>query len=150
MSSSTASPGPSLESRLGQALAAFPQVAAAWLFGSHARHEGRAESDVDVAVLLGEGVDRHDPELLGAMAAALEHAAGGPSIDLVVLHLASQGPVFCHRVLSEGALLHEGDRAARVDFESDTYVRYFDFRPTWDIAAKRGVAGFRRWLRERR
>lgn len=143
-------PEPVLQERLGEAFAAFPAVSAAWLFGSHARGEARADSDVDVAVLLDRSADSTDPELLGALASALEQAAGGPTIDLVVLDLATQGPVFCHRVLSEGALLYEGDHAGRVDFESRTYSRYLDFRPTWDIAARRSVEGFRRWLREQR
>lgn len=144
------SEGPSLERELRRALAQFPEVTAAWLFGSRARGDAREDSDMDIAILLAAGTDSHDPTLLGALAAALETAAGGLVIDLVVLDLSRQGPVFCHRVLTEGTLLHDADRARRVDFESTTYSRYFDHRPTWDIAAARSVRGFRRWLRARR
>ena len=69
-------------------------------------------------------------------------------IDLVVLE--SQGPMFCHRVLSEGRRVYEADRERRVDFESDAYVRYFDFKPTWDIAARHAMAGLRRKLERQR
>ena len=137
-----------LADRLGEAFRAFPQVAAAWLFGSYARGDARENSDVDVAVLLSADADPSDPTLLGALASALEQASGGLSIDLTVLDLVVQGPIFCHRVLAEGALLHEHDHRARVDFESRTYSRYLDFRPTWDIAARRSVGGLRKWLRE--
>lgn len=147
---STVAGASTLKGRLGHALEAFPEVAAAWLFGSRARGDARSESDVDVAVLLRPEADSRDPALLGAMASALEDAAGDLPIDLVVLDLARQGPVFCHRVLAEGELVHEGDRAMRVAFESTTYSRYLDYRPTWDLAAGRSVQGFRRWLRERR
>ncbi len=136
--------------RLREGLAAFPEVAAGWLYGSRARAEAWEGSDVDVAVLLDRSADRTDPVLLGGLASALEQAVGGLAIDLVVLDLATQGPVFCHRVLAEGILLHEGDRAARVDFESRTYSQYLDYRPTWDIAARRSVGGLRRWLRDHR
>lgn len=139
-----------LGARLGDALGAFPEVAAAWLFGSRGRGGHSPESDVDVAVLLDASADRTDPGLLGGIASALEQAAGGLDIDLVALDVAKQGPVFCHRVLSEGKLVHDGDRVARVDFESRVYSRYLDYRPTWDIAAGRSVGGFRRWLRESR
>lgn len=135
---------------LSAALEPFEQVSAAWLFGSHARSEPRADSDVDVAVLLDRSADRTDPTLLGNLASALEQAAGGLLIDLVILDIDAQGSIFCHRVLAEGVLLHERDRRARIDFESRTYSQYLDFRPTWDIAARRSVSGFRKWLREHR
>jgi hypothetical protein len=69
-------------------------------------------------------------------------------IDLVVLE--TQGPIFRHRVLSEGRCIYEADRDRRVDFESTTYVEYLDFRPTWDIAARHAIDGMRSWLESRR
>lgn len=139
----------SFERRLGEVLGRFSEVAAAWLFGSRARGTAREGSDVDVAVLLNAGVDPSDPSLLGAIALAAEEAAGAP-VDLVALDLASQGPVFCHKVLAEGVRVVDHDRARRVDFESEVSSRYLDYRPTWDIAARRSVGGLRRWIGEQR
>ena len=96
--------------------------------------EPSSESDVDIALLLRQrsptACDVY--ELLGRLAAQLQSAAPGRMIDLLLIE--SQGPVFQHRVLSEGRLVHEADGTRRIDFESDVYVRYFDFRPTHDLA----------------
>lgn len=98
----------------------------AYLFGSEARGEARPDSDVDVAVLF-----RHDPPLsldgLGLdLAAELEQRLGR-TVDLVVLNRAS--PDLVHRVLRDGNLLLETDRAARVRFEVKSRAEYFDVLP---------------------
>jgi hypothetical protein len=59
----------------------------------------------------------------------------------------TQGPLFGHNVLREGRRILETDRERRIDFESDTIVRAFDFRPTWELAAREQVGGMRRWLK---
>lgn len=135
-----------LAAEVGKLLRAFPEVAAAWLFGSQARGDARTESDVDVALLL---VDRTQTPLsalplLGRIAATLEAAAPGRRIDLVLIE--AQGPIFQHEVLRDGRLVYEADRARRVDFESDSHVRYFDFLPTYRIAEQHALDGFRGWL----
>jgi uncharacterized protein len=135
---------PPIDEAIGDVLRGFPEVAAAWLFGSEARGQARPDSDVDIALLL------HDRRLraldrvqeLGRLAAQLERVAPGRRIDLVLLE--AQGPVFQHRVLSEGRLVLDADRSRRIDFESDAYVRYFDFLPTYELAQKNALAGFER------
>jgi uncharacterized protein len=128
-------------------MASYPEVAASWLFGSEARGEARPDSDVDVALLLRErGKTAADVyRLLGSIAADLEQVAPGRRIDLVLLD--QQGPVFQHRVLLEGRLVYDADPDRRVDFESDSYVRYFDFLPTHRLAQRYAAAGFRDWFR---
>ena len=139
-----------IATRVGPVLGDFPEIAAAWLFGSFARGTATLASDVDVAVLLAKRSDRfldHERRLR-ALAARLEAATGGRDIDLVVL--GSQGPIFCHRVLAEGRLVHDADRERRFDFESYIYTRYFDFQPTYRIAAESAVEGLKHWLDSRR
>lgn len=58
--------------------------------------------------------------------------------------LEAQGPIFQHRVLSEGRLVLDADRSRRIDFESDAYVRYFDFLPTYELAQDQALRGFQR------
>ncbi len=139
-----------LADAIARILEKHPEIAAAWLFGSEARGEARAGSDLDIALLLRArgktALDCH--RLLGLLAAELESVAPGRPIDLVLLE--PQGPVFCHRVLSEGSLVYDADPDRRIDFESDTYVRYFDFRPTYELALRQVGAGMREWLEGRR
>ncbi|HEY4159287.1 MAG TPA: nucleotidyltransferase domain-containing protein, partial [Polyangiaceae bacterium] len=135
--------GADLDAAIAEVLRAFPDVAAAWLFGSEARGTARPDSDLDVALLLAErGVTALDVyELLGRIAAHLESVAPGRRIDLVLIE--SQGPVFQHEVLAEGRLVHDALFKRRVDFESDAYVRYFDFYPLHERARRLSLASFK-------
>jgi hypothetical protein len=127
----------------------YPPVALAYVFGSVARRQARPDSDLDVGVVFSErgGSARRHLTLLGELAARLEGVGGYERVDLVVLE--SQGPIFCHRVISEGVLVYERDPERRVDFESDTFIRAMDFRPTYDLAVRGQLQSYRRWLRER-
>jgi hypothetical protein len=82
------------------------------------------------------------------MASRLEPLAPSGKVDVIALE--SQGPIFQHRVLAEGRLVYERDRERRIDFEPDAHVRYFDWKPTYEIARRHHRAGFRRWLESRR
>lgn len=106
--------------------AAPADVLAAYVFGSAARGEDSAKSDLDVAVLL----DRIFPPTLagGAMALEgdLEREVGRP-VDLVVLNNASADLV--HRVLRDGVLVIDRDPARRIRFEVAKRNEYFDTEP---------------------
>jgi len=70
--------------RLRAVFAAFPEVAAVWLFGSHARGEASERSDVDLAI------DPADPDGRQARSRKLDMladlvAAGYEDVDVVVL-----------------------------------------------------------------
>ncbi len=81
-----------------------PGIAAAYLFGSCARDEARADSDVDVGVLFVEP----PPPTLGApprrLEGRLEQALGRP-VQVIVLNDAP--PDLVHRVMRDGVLLCE-------------------------------------------
>ena len=106
-----------------------PGAAAVYLFGSTARGEARAGSDLDVAVLW---VQQPPHTLEGAglrLEGELERALRLP-VDLVVLNRAPLDLV--HRVLRDGILAYEGDHNARVNFEVDRRRAYLDFKPVLD------------------
>ena len=120
------------------------EIAAAWVFGSVARGDARADSDLDVAVLLrdpGASAVTHRRGL-SDLAARLERAAGR-EVDLVVLSL--RDPIVAHRALSEGVLVHDADPERRVDFTSDVLARYLDWAPLYEAAARRSLAANRAW-----
>lgn len=135
-----------LEDRVASVMERHPEIAVAYVFGSRARGEAREDSDLDVGgVTRGEPIDA---ELLGCLATEIAKATGVEPVDVVDLE--AQGPIFAHRVLLEGRRAYVGSEERRVDFESDTMVRAFDFRPTYELATRGKVAALRRWLRERR
>ncbi|MBC8073026.1 MAG: nucleotidyltransferase domain-containing protein [Deltaproteobacteria bacterium] len=127
-------------------LSRYPEVSAGWLFGSVARGTAGPGSDLDVGVIYPRGRDAH-ARVAPQLAMELARATGFERVDVV--DLAAQGPIFAHRVLCDGRRVYEGDRDRRVDFESDTTARAFDFMPTYRIATADKPAALRRWLAER-
>lgn len=117
---------------IGQMIASvlrrFPEVKAAYLFGSAAR--GEPHHDLDIAVLLGPG--RIEPLRFDSIAKALQEkvAPRGPEIDL--RQLDGTGPHFRVQVLREGRMVYEADADIRLAFEAQSMSEWLDFRPTWE------------------
>jgi predicted nucleotidyltransferase len=116
-----------IESTLRDFFAAEPRGAiAAYLFGSVARGEARPDSDVDVGVLFEAAV----PPTLDApqfrLEAELERRLGR-RVQVIALNRASADLV--HRVLRDGRIVLDRDRAARICFEVHSRNQYFDMAP---------------------
>jgi uncharacterized protein len=111
---------------------------AVYLFGSTARREDRGGSDVDLAVLFAEAPPRTLDGPRFAIAAELEPIVGR-EIDLIVLN---DAPVDLRmRILRDGDVLIDRDRAARIAFEVQTRNEYWDFEPA--LALYRSPRGSR-------
>ncbi len=99
---------------------------AAYLFGSVARGEARETSDVDLGVLF----ETTPPSSLDApqfaMEAELERLLHR-EVEVIPLNRAS--PDLVHRVLRDGRLVLDHDRAARIRFEVRLRNEYFDMAP---------------------
>lgn len=111
--------------RLAALVSKIPRLVAAYLFGSRARGDATARSDVDIGVWLAERpttFDSYPFEVAGDLEQAL-----GLRVDLVVLNGAPSDLV--HRVLRDGHLLVEHDRSARIRFEVASRNDYFDMLP---------------------
>lgn len=119
--------GNDIEQRVAGFFATRPSgMAAVYLFGSVARDEAQAGSDIDVAVLFLTSPERTLEGQPYALAGALERELGR-SVDLVALN---NVPVdLAIRVLREGRLIFEGDRSARIRFEVRTRNEAFDLEP---------------------
>lgn len=107
-------------------LEGVPDLVAAWLFGSAARGTATPRSDVDVGILLRRSPPRTLEGCFFDVAFAIEERLGRPA-DVVVLN---DAPVdLVHRVLRDGRLVFERDRAARIRFEARARLEYLDLRP---------------------
>jgi uncharacterized protein len=101
------------------------------IFGSVARGESRADSDVDVAIELRRGAAR-DVHAIGRLVAQLESAAGRP-VDLVLMDEAPPG--LAYRVFRDGRLLVEHDNAALVNRKARAILEYLDWKPVEERCA---------------
>jgi len=112
------------------------EVSAAYLFGSVARGTPSPSSDVDLGVLL-RGAARTLEEQLFDYQDRLQGAIGCP-VHIIVLNNAPADLV--HRVLRDGRLLLERDRAARIAFEVRARNMYFDLQPVLTAYRQRVLA----------
>jgi len=119
---------PNTRERLRQALAssAPPDAVAVYLYGSRARGDASPESDIDLELLMARSPQ---PTLIG-VARDLEDVVERRlrcATQVVVLNTAPADLV--HRVLRDGILLLDRDRAARIRFEVQSRNEYFDLEP---------------------
>jgi uncharacterized protein len=99
-----------------------PDVQAIYLFGSHGTDDERADSDVDLALLLPHvQAKKAGPLALTPCCRDLEDALR-KDIDLVNLRHVST--VFQHQIIFNSRLIHVGDRYAVDEFEMLTMSYY--------------------------
>jgi predicted nucleotidyltransferase len=118
-----------LVDRLRAALEPHAEILDAYLFGSHARGDAAAHSDIDVAVFI-DRVRAREPASFGCAAeltSILMSALGTNDIDVVVLNDAP--PLLYHRVLRDGVRLVARDLAATTTREGQALSRYCDYVP---------------------
>lgn len=127
-SGSRTTDGTELQARLTRALEPRAEILDAYLFGSQARGDAGALSDIDVAVYIDEdlaepGPYGYDAELITDLMSEL----GTNDIDVVLLNRAP--PLLYHRVLRDGKLLVSRDLKATTTRAGYALSRYFDFLP---------------------
>ena len=118
----------SLAGRIVRVLEPRPEILEAYLFGSVARGEARAGSDLDIAVFVDQ---RRCPEspfgYRAALTADLMSGLGTNGVDVVILNDAP--PLLYHRVLRDGIRLLSRDLMATTTREARALSRYFDYLP---------------------
>ena len=127
-----------LRTAVTEVLAAVPEVAAAYLYGSHARGKPLPTSDLDLALVLRTETGSDDPLFAERLASRIASALDEPiEVDA---HLAEDLPLPVRgRVVTSGVLLYEADPVRRVDFETSTRRLYFDFLPLLERDAREGI-----------
>lgn len=114
------------------------RLVAAYLFGSVARGTDSSNSDIDVGILLRTAPSSGLNDLRSELEGHLERALGRRT-QVVILNNAP--PDLLHRVLRDGRLLVERDRAARIRFEVRARNEYFDLLPILKRYRRREAAG---------
>jgi uncharacterized protein len=117
-----------LIARLVSVLEPRAEILEAYLFGSRAREDHAAHSDVDVAVYVADGLPGesgfgYDAELAADVMGALRTNR----VDVVLLNDAT--PLLYHRVLRDGVRLISRDLTATTVREGQALSRYCDFVP---------------------
>ena len=125
--------------RLRDVVARYPEVAGAWLFGSHARGTARPDSDVDLAV---------DPATSGARARKLDIltdlvGAGFEDVDLVVLD--RDDPVLRWEAIGPNRLVYA---APGYDAEAAFAWALRQYDDTAPLRAIQREAYYAKWLRD--
>jgi len=123
-----------LKAYLCRTLETVPDVVAAYLFGSVARGTDTSASDIDLAVLYASA----PPAVLDSPQRRLEDEFEREvkrSVQVVCLNTAP--PDLGIRVLRDGVLVCERDRAARIRFEVKLRNEFWDLEPTLRRCRKR-------------
>jgi predicted nucleotidyltransferase len=118
--------------RMVEALGRDSRIAYALLFGSVARGDSHAGSDLDIAVGLMPGA-HYSPLDVGALVSDLEQVSG-QTVDLVILDDAP--PAVAYRAFRDGVTLIVRDRRHLVERKTRAILDYLDFQPLERIAAR--------------
>jgi predicted nucleotidyltransferase len=111
-----------------RAMASSARVQAALLFGSRATERARADSDIDVAVLLDEAPSASDRKnVLMSLASALGKELRADRLDIVLLNDAP--PKLAFQVLRHGVVAFQRDPVPLHRFRVATYSRHADYEP---------------------
>jgi len=103
------------------------EIVAAYLFGSVAAGKAHKFSDVDVALLLADGVAPKQAYDFRLEVMGEAEAAFGRRADVAVLNTSPL--VFCYLTLKHGRLIFDRGLPQRPEFEARVYVAYFDLKP---------------------
>lgn len=109
----------------------YPEIIAAYLYGSQAQGVAHDRSDVDVAVLLDSAKLPKDSLLYQFELAARLERTIRKQVDLILLHEAP--PLLTFQVLKARKILYERDAERRSQFERAALARYYDFRDYFDL-----------------
>ncbi len=103
-------------------------VLLSYLYGSCARGDVHAFSDIDIAVYLEEMAP---PKMLDVeLALALDFdALLGAGHNVEVRSINHMALMLRGNIVTEGILLYSRDESFRIDFETNVRRAYFDFRP---------------------
>lgn len=114
----------------------------AYLFGSYAKGTQNEKSDIDIAVyLIDEEILEKYPLYTSRLAIRIENILDKKKVDVRILNGSTLR--FRNQVLMHGKLLFSKDEKKRIEFETSSLAKYYDFKPHIDMydAARRARLG---------
>ncbi|HAM50810.1 MAG TPA: hypothetical protein DCP92_09015 [Nitrospiraceae bacterium] len=100
-------------------------VIAAYLFGSRVSGKAGTTSDVDIAVLLDDGVPSGDYGFIRLeITTRLIELLSFDGVDVTILNVAP--PLLSHEVLKRGMVLFSKDERKRIEYTAKATMRYLD------------------------
>lgn len=124
-----------LVERLRAAAAASKSLRLGVLFGSAARGDASAASDIDIGVLVTQ-----DAEALDDVARALRSVAGD-RLDLTDISVAP--PLLRFEIARDGVLLHEVAPGTWTEFRAHAMIDWWDWAPTARMIHRAAAARLR-------
>lgn len=119
--------------RLGEYFGNQTDVVAAFLFGSAARGDHRADSDVDIAVLLDRSAPIAPLRAATLITEAMEILKRN-DVDVVVLNSAT--PLLRHRVARDGQVLFARSNTDVAEFVIRAISEFVDTQPLRDLQSQ--------------
>ncbi len=110
----------------------------AYIFGSSVTGNTTHESDVDMAVLLPENLNKSDRFNIRLRLIDKLSSIFKKNVDVIVLN-DTASLFFKYVIVTEGQIIYEKPEGQRGEFESGIIARYFDFQPFLDLYNKRYV-----------
>lgn len=117
------------------------EVMALYLFGSFDTPFERADSDIDIALLVFKG-DKKELEVLKSEYYGASPGFSMRTIDIVILNTA---PTYLkHRILKTGRILLDKNISQRKEFTTIVLQEYFDYKPIEDLCSSKLKSRFSR------
>jgi predicted nucleotidyltransferase len=107
------------------------EIECVYLFGSLVSRRAMQGSDVDLGIILKEGISKNRYSQLCARYSVEIGELLGRNADVLILN--STGTFLRHHVLKTGARLYESRRPQGRSFEARALIEYFDFQPSYDL-----------------
>lgn len=96
-------------------------IIAAYFFGSMINEKARADSDLDLAVIVSDRSKCQELDLLPE----ISQISFPAEIDLSVVDLTAS-PLFLYQIIKNGLCIYEKTKKERFEFEADTLQIYYD------------------------
>jgi len=123
---------------IGRIVAGLKEVDVAYIFGSFL--ERNEFNDIDVALLLSEGMDPYKSLKFSLRVAGELERQIRPRLEFDVKILNSSPIEFQFEVIKKGSVIFSRDKSRRVDYEFEVISAYLDLKYMYDFMDKEFLA----------